>query len=194
MLIGALLLQIGCLLKVHYLPKGMSARIQAEKAFREAGFDISGKYIEKEYRGGKWVSVDKTVDRVGTGEQGMQKIHQLCAEIDRIDANSDNQFDAESLLNDLCDLIVSMDFDEEFWRSVVQGKIDVPSFLLPYCIMKAKSEMILDLVREEYHRTKHPRMMNLLSDCEHAFSGTWNGWRQVLDRPSAFKIAVVMAA
>ncbi len=45
----------------HYLPHGPRARYAAEKAFREIGFDVEGKYIEKHWvaepalpRGGKW--------------------------------------------------------------------------------------------------------------------------------------------
>jgi filamentous hemagglutinin len=31
----------------HYQPKGDSPRLQAEKAFEKAGFDVTGKYIER---------------------------------------------------------------------------------------------------------------------------------------------------
>jgi filamentous hemagglutinin len=43
----------------HYLPTGPSAQRAAERAFRNAGFDISGKYIEKVWNGTAWVPVAK---------------------------------------------------------------------------------------------------------------------------------------
>jgi RHS repeat-associated protein len=39
----------------HYMPSGAGAQAEAERAFRRAGFDISGKYIEKFHDGVRWV-------------------------------------------------------------------------------------------------------------------------------------------
>jgi filamentous hemagglutinin len=48
---GEVLIVKGKVLKVnnasgHYRPRGVSARVAAEKAFRDAGFDATGKYTE----------------------------------------------------------------------------------------------------------------------------------------------------
>jgi filamentous hemagglutinin len=43
----------------HYEPKGPSARHEAEEAFKKAGFDVEGKYIEKRFHPEKgWIPVE----------------------------------------------------------------------------------------------------------------------------------------
>jgi len=39
----------------HYQPSGESAKNAAEKAFKKAGFDVSGKYVEKYWNGSRWI-------------------------------------------------------------------------------------------------------------------------------------------
>jgi hypothetical protein len=41
----------------HYLPRGYNAQRAAEEAFQRLGFDTTGKYIEKIWRGG-WIPVN----------------------------------------------------------------------------------------------------------------------------------------